>query len=692
VTEFLEPVPAVASEIRRAARAFDPDPFGDSPGPVPGAPTGCWAYRRGQFELARLSRLVTEGFAANRSVHYARNFGELLPRVRFRRALSGTASRFMLRSTGAARALVDGMPLLLGGDGSARLPAGSVELEVEVSAAAGEPAAVLVRGDDVFAAGGEWQTSLDGVGREPASCRGGGDAAAPHIDREPTVSLTAELVDGVFELPVPVLGRPVIECEVRPRIRSGESREEATAAEIPAESRHEVVQLPDGRWTAEHELGFRYLTVAGVNVRSVRVDASVHAVGRRGAFVCADERLNRIWASSAFTLRTCMHDLMLDGIKRDRMPWIGDLALTTIANAYAFGESGIVRDSAAALGSPRHGYVNGISDYSLWWLINSASMLRYFGPGEHVASEAQDVHRFVERLAEYAGPGGIFRPRTEPDGFSDANEGSIFLDWGVRVAEGKDLTALQMLWYWALRSAADVLRHAGHDSALRWERLAGEVRGTLEQDAWDESTQCWAEYLGAEGSSPYPNFLAVLSGLSPAPCTPEILASIAGADSRIGTPFMASFALRARILAGDSQGAVETIRRRWGEMLDAGAITFWEEFADPGADPLAMYGRPFGKSLCHAWASGPAALLPEAILGIRPLSPGWSRFELNPELGPLPWAAAVVPTPLGDIAVSAVDDAVTVDVPPGAELVRGGDSWHGPCSVEWRGDARAWEA
>jgi hypothetical protein len=523
----------------------------------------------------------------------------------------------------------------------------------------------------------------------PASSRPGSEQVAPHEVREPTATLTMAHTDGVYEVAVPVLGRPVIDCDGRPVVVFGESREEASDPGGPHESRHQVVLRPDGRWTTRHELGFRYLVVTGARVRSVTVEASAHPVPRRGAFVCADPVLSRIWAHSAFTLRSCMHELMLDGIKRDRMPWMGDQALTTLANAYAFGDGDIVRDSMVALGRPRHGYVNGISDYSLWWLITTAAYLLLFGDTGHVVREADHIHRFTERLADCAGPGGLFRPRNEPDGFSDATEGSVFLDWGVTPQPGRVLTALQVLWFWALRSAAEVLDGAGHPGSARWAALAEEVKATLLSEAWDDGSGSWAEYLGPAGASPYPNFLAVLSGLTPAPAPPGVTAAVRAGEQRIGTPFMASFALRALALAGEPAQAVAGIRERWGGMLDAGAVTFWEEFATAGARPLAMYGRPYGKSLCHAWAAGPAALLPEAVLGIRPLSPGWRTFEVLPALGDLPWAAAVVPVPDGELVVSAAGDAVTVDVPAGTTLVRQTERWAGPCVVGWRGSDSA---
>jgi hypothetical protein len=94
-----------------------------------------------------------------------------------------------------------------------------------------------------------------------------------------------------------------------------------------------------------------------------------------------------------------------------------------------------------------------------------------------------------------------------------------------------------------------------------------------------------------------------------------------------------------------------------------------------------MYGRPFGKSLCHAWSSSPAALLPDALLGVRPLADGWSRFTIAPALGGLDWAEARIPAPQGDIVVRADERGAVVDLPSGTVLVTEGGEHAGPACV-----------
>ena len=62
-----------------------------------------------------------------------------------------------------------------------------------------------------------------------------------------------------------------------------------------------------------------------------------------------------------------------------------------------------------------------------------------------------------------------------------------------------------------------------------------------------------------------------------------------------------------------------------------------------------MYGRPYGKSLCHAWGASPIYLLGKYYLGIQPVKAGYAEFSITPVLGGLKWMEGSVPTPNGDI-------------------------------------------
>jgi len=149
------------------------------------------------------------------------------------------------------------------------------------------------------------------------------------------------------------------------------------------------------------------------------------------------------------------------------------------------------------------------------------------------------------------------------------------------------------------------------------------------------------------------NFFALLAGLTTRRQTVSILNGVllGNGTPGVGTPYMRYFENAALCKAGRAESMLESLRAYWGGMLDLGATTFWEGF-DPlehDAQHLAFYGRPFARSLCHAWASGPLQLLSADLVGLKPVAPGWRRLTVQLPKIRLPWICASVPTPHGDI-------------------------------------------
>ncbi len=677
--------PSLGDALIAASLAAGPDPFSVG---EPRVGAVAWIYAPGEYEAGALARVVSEGHAVNRHVDYALNFAAPRGAGRFHGVVRTHVDTLELGSTGEVSVVVDGATIEAGATTTVReLAVGSV-IDIRVFAPAGTPAAIFA--DATTLASIEWHAALGDEQSSPARARAGG-ATPPHLDGEPEQTIhLSDAGGGVFVAPAPVLGVVQLRgVEGSPVLSVGESLDEALADPAFGESDTSLVADGEGAFESRHKLGLRYVRVAGATVDSVSVRASVRPASRRGAFVTSDPELTRIWSSSAYTLRLCLQTFLVDGIKRDRMPWIGDHALGILTNAFAFADADIIRDTLTALGRPRHGYINGIADYSLWWVISHGLYQRYFDDLEYLVREADGIHSFLDDLARHATDGGVFRPADLPDAFEQSGPGGLFLDWGVQLHRDRDATAIQMLWYWALRSGAAVLTKAAHAGADHWRRKADELADTLRDRAWSASGGHWREYLDSDGApTAYPNFLATLAGLTAPVDSPQHAPATtmvdAIASAATGTPFMRAFALLSLGALGDGDHAVSEIRRLWGRMLDAGATTFWEEFGETGASPYEMYRRPFGKSLCHAWSAGPLAVLPELVLGIAPRTDGWSEFHVSPRLGELEWAGCVVPTPHGDIVVLADRDETTVDVPAGTTALIAGTAYEGPRTVTVR--------
>jgi hypothetical protein len=141
---------------------------------------------------------------------------------------------------------------------------------------------------------------------------------------------------------------------------------------------------------------------------------------------------------------------------------------------------------------------------------------------------------------------------------------------------------------------------------------------------------------------------------------------------RITTPYMQFYQLEAMCAIGEQNYVLKQIKDYWGGMLKLGATTFWEAY-DPGksgAENYAMYGRPYGKSLCHAWGASPVYLLGKYYLGVKPLSPGYKDYIVEPILGGMQWMQGTVPTPNGDVKVYCSTKQIKVAAAAGMGTLR----------------------
>jgi alpha-L-rhamnosidase len=141
---------------------------------------------------------------------------------------------------------------------------------------------------------------------------------------------------------------------------------------------------------------------------------------------------------------------------------------------------------------------------------------------------------------------------------------------------------------------------------------------------------------------------------------------------KITTPYMHFYELESLCAIGEQEYVLKQIKDYWGGMLKLGATTFWEEYnpADTGVQHYAMYGRLYGKSLCHAWGASPIYLLGKYYLGVKPLTPGYQTYLVEPKLGGLQWMQGSVPTPHGDIKVYCTPKQVKVSAGEGSGILR----------------------
>ncbi len=650
-----------------------------------------WVYRRGDPARFLLQRLRHENFRVCIEVYHPGQFAgfrqQIFLRRNFRLDAVPAACPALFRHSGQMTVKVNGRTVATFAaaaaptrnelDLASDLRIGENQIVVMLSRADEPPALWL--DSPVAKTDADWEVSDDWQHWDRAMAEtlpDATDGGFPHQDRLPLRHLEAfsEPVHGVYEFPELILARPEIEviggagtlrCLPGESVAEAENRKERSFEQHveTCEVRAPGVVGPAGK------SAFRWLrveTTGDVRLGRVGAQAEVYPAACHGAFACSDPLLTRIWAQSAYTLRLCMHEFFLDGIKRDRLPWAGDLAVAILGNAFTFADAGIVRRTLGVLApeDPGSCHVNGILDYSLYWIIGLYQHHLHFDDLEFVRHLLPQVRKTLNALAASEDRQGMVLPR--PGDW-------VFLDWAEMAKTGA-VAAEQMLYVQALDAAAALEHAAGSAAAAApLERRARRLRAACRKLFWNRERYAFVENAvdGVPGGTVtrHANFLAVLAGVADAGRRRAILDGVLRNPkfTESGTPYMRFFELMALARLGRTEEMLAGLRSYWGGMLEAGAGTFWEAFepAQSGAAHLAFYGRPFAKSLCHAWAAGPLTLLSAELFGLRPLAPGWRRFTVAPRPAPgLDWACATVPTRFGPIRLELDGGKLKVVAPP----------------------------
>ena len=444
------------------------------------------------------------------------------------------------------------------------------------------------------------------------------------------------------------------------RVYYGESREEALDMEH-CETLDVLSNTGNGQLSiinCQLSKAFRYVYVEkedGATYDEVLMDYEYapHDLSRSGYFRCSDEELNRIWEVAAYTMDLTTREFFVDGIKRDRWTWSGDAIQSYLMNYYLRFDTECVKRTIRQLRGkdPVTAHVNTIMDYTFYWFVSIGDYYRYTGDVDFV----REMWPRMVTLMDYV------LGRTNADGMADGKPDDwIFVDWvDFPMHKRGTLCFEQILFYKALQTMANCSEMLGLQTD--YGRRAADLLVKIKETFWDETLQAYLHAI-EDGQlnrqvTKFPNMFAILYGLADEEEQKQIMKSVMMNPSvdPITTPYMRFYELEALCMADRHQEVLQEIRNYWGGMLKCGATTFWEKYvpAEQGTQHLAMYGRPFGKSLCHAWGASPIYLLGKYFLGVQPTKPGYADYEVHPHLGGLDWIEGCVPTPRGMIHIYA---------------------------------------
>lgn len=407
--------------------------------------------------------------------------------------------------------------------------------------------------------------------------------------------------------------------------------------------------------------GFRYVFIPdGQNGQphvEVYYEYLPEARNPKAKFTCSDEMLNKIWQIAGHTFELNSREFYLDGIKRDRWVWSGDSYQCYFTDRYyAFEKETAKRTIIAFAGKEKiTQHINTINDYTFYWII---SVYDYY-----VATGDKDfVKQMLPRMQEYL---DFCISRLDEDGLVVARENDwIYIDWAELDKTGP-LCAEQMLLMRSIEvfcRCADLIGQK-HDEYIK---RAESLKETINEKFWDEEKGAYIDGFtsGERNVTRHANIFAVLFDIATETQKESIIQKVFLNEKipPITTPYFKFYELEAICQSGQYEDVLQKIKAYWGEMVEAGATSFWEEFkcGTPWQEQLSMYGQKYGKSLCHAWGATPIYIIGRHILGVYPTQAGYKNFCVEPHLEGLESVNAVVPVNGGVVEIIKNNQEITV--------------------------------
>jgi alpha-L-rhamnosidase len=419
----------------------------------------------------------------------------------------------------------------------------------------------------------------------------------------------------------------------------------------------------EGEFTSPDTRAFRYVYVVPEGDASYEISMLEEylPVENQGAFSCDDEVLNKIYEVALHTLHLNAREFLLDGIKRDRWVWSGDATQDYLLNFYSFCDNDICKRTMRLLRGrdPVKKHMNTIQDYTLYWFISLYDYYLYTGDEAFV----REMYPKAVSLMDF-----VYGSVDERLFFNARPYDWVFVDWADLNNQG-DISFIQLLFSRALELMAKMADMCGDEAnAAKYQADHKRSCDNLFRCFWDKEKGCFTHGpVGSENGlvKRHTNMFAVLFGYLDEEQTRSVIdnALMNPEVPAITTPYMRFYELVSLCAVGQNEQVTRFLREYWGGMLNLGATSFWEEYnpAQTGNEHYAMYGRPYGKSLCHAWGAGPIYLYGRYYLGVTPVGPGYETFEVCPNLGGLRHAEGKVPTPTGPIFVKVDEASATVE-------------------------------
>ncbi|GLA43316.1 hypothetical protein AnigIFM63309_001047 [Aspergillus niger] len=473
--------------------------------------------------------------------------------------------------------------------------------------------------------------------------------------------------------------------------------------------------------------GFRYLTLflitsdnSTIQIEDVSLEIGFQPTwsnlkAYQGYFHSNDDLLNKIWYTGAYTLQTnevptdtgrqipamavgwannCTlgpgDTIIVDGAKRDRAVWPGDMGIAVPSAFVSLGDLDSVKNALQVMYDTQNNSTGAFDEsgpplsqkdsdtYHMWTMVGTYNYMLFTNDSDFLERNWEGYQKAMDY---------IYGKVTYPSGLLNVTGTR---DW-ARWQQGYNNSEAQMILYHTLNTGAELATWAGDsgDLSSTWTSRAEKLRQAINEYCWDESYGAFKD--NATDTTLHPqdaNSMALLFGVVDADRAASISERLTDNWTPIGavapelpeniSPFISSFEIQGHLTVGQPQRALELIRRSWGwyyNNANGTQSTVIEGYLQNGtfgyrSDRGYYYDTAY-VSHSHGWSSGPTSALTNYIVGISVTSPLGATWRIAPQFVDLQSAEGGFTTSLGKFQAgwSKTDKGYTLDftVPHGTQ-------------------------
>jgi hypothetical protein len=411
---------------------------------------------------------------------------------------------------------------------------------------------------------------------------------------------------------------------------------------------------------------FRYCEIEGYGAALTASDVvreTVHYPFDESAsfFECNNDTLNRIWEMCKYSVRaTSFLGIYVDG-DRERIPYEADALINQLCHYGVDREYSIARRS--------HEYLLEHPTWPTEWILQAVMIAwnDYLYTGDSRSLRASYEILKARTLMQLREKNGLISTvtglQTPEFARSIRFNGQIrdIVDWphtgilGLNKQEGGEadgfvFTACNAVTnafhYEALKLMTRIAAALNlDDDASYYDREAARFLSRYNQTFFDGRKGCYVDGDTTAHSSLHANMFPVAFGMAPPGRMARILEFIRSRQMACSV-YGSQFLMDALYEASDAEYALhlltKTDDRSWYNMLRVGStisLEAWDNKYKPNQD------------WNHVWGAVPANVIPRKLMGVEPLTPGFDKVRIKPQLASLTRARALIPTVKGGISL-----------------------------------------